>query len=138
MIATTGRTDGTAAAVGGVPAGIFGSVRRVLDTVLAILQNRLELMMIELNEEKSRLISVVIWAAALLFLAFMGIVALMLTVVMLLWDHALIVLGSFTGVFLLGALVSFLMIKKKIKGSIPFSETIAQLKKDRAWLQSQR
>ena len=116
--------------------GIFGSVRRVIDTTLAILQNRLELIAVELGEEKSRAISVLVWGALLIFFAFMTVIALTATIVFLLWEHALYALAGFTALYLIGAIASMLIVKGKIKNPPPFAETIAQLKKDREWLKS--
>jgi len=114
--------------------GIFGTLRRLGGTTVAILQNRLELMAIELKEEKSRAISMAIWGAVLIFLAFMTIIAAMITVTFLFWEQRVAVMGGFAGFFLVGALVAFFVLKGKAK-TPPFAETIAQLKKDREWIQ---
>jgi uncharacterized membrane protein YqjE len=118
--------------------GIFGSVRRLADTSLAVVQNRLELIAVELGEEKTRLISVLVWGALLIFFAFMTIIALTATVVFLLWEHAIYALAGFTALYLIGAVASMLIVKGKIKNPPPFGETIAQLKKDREWLKSRK
>lgn len=114
--------------------GLFGSVRRLGATAAGILQNRLELITLELKEEKARAISLGISAAAAIFMGFMTIVALMFTLTFLFWDQRVAVMGGFCGFFLVGALVSFFMLKSKLK-TPPFAETVAQLKKDREWLQ---
>ena len=44
--------------------GLFGSLRRLLDTSLSAVQNRVELFALELREEKCRLIEILIWASA--------------------------------------------------------------------------
>jgi uncharacterized membrane protein YqjE len=114
--------------------GIFGSIRRLGGTAVAVLQNRLELMAIELKEEKGRAMSMAIWGASLIFLGFMTIVALMFTLTFLFWEQRIAVMGGFCGLFLVGALTAFFMLKSKLK-TPPFAETIAQLRKDRDWLQ---
>jgi uncharacterized membrane protein YqjE len=124
------------ASIGTATSGMFGSLRRLLDTGIAILQNRIELAALELNEEKARLVSILVWAAAAIFLGIMTTIAIMFTVVMALWEHALWVLAGFSGLFLIGALVSVLALKSKFKGPAPFAETVEQLKKDRQWLQT--
>ncbi|MBA4150227.1 MAG: phage holin family protein [Verrucomicrobia bacterium] len=113
--------------------GLFGSVRRLGENALAILQNRLELMAIEFKEEKSRVASLGIWAAALMFLGFMAVVALMLTLTFIFWEQRVAVMGGFCAFFFVGAIGSFFILRTKIKAP-PFSETMAQLKKDREWL----
>ena len=113
--------------------GLFGSVKRLSENALAILQNRLELLIIEFKEEKSRVISLGVWAAALIFLAFLGIVALMLTLTFVFWEQRVAVMAGFCAFFFVGAVGSLIALKSKIK-TPPFSETVSQLKKDREWL----
>jgi len=120
------------------PGGIISSVRNLMETGIALIQNRLELAGLELQEEKSRAISILVFAAATVFLTFMSVIALMFTLVFVFWEHALLVMGGFTGFFIVGAVTTFFLLKGKLKGPIPFSETITQLKKDRTWLQSQQ
>ena len=113
--------------------GLFGSVKRLGENALAILQNRLELIAIEFKEEKGRVVSLGIWAAALIFLGFMAIVALMLTLTFIFWEQRVAVMAGFCAFFFVGAIGSLFILKSKIK-TPPFSETMAQLKKDREWL----
>jgi uncharacterized membrane protein YqjE len=110
--------------------GLFGSIRRALGTVLALVQSRVELIAVELREEKKRALSVVIWGVTLAFLGFMSVVALMGLVVFLLWENALAVLIGFSAFFLVLALGSLFAMRSKL-GKIPFEETVAQLRKDR-------
>jgi uncharacterized membrane protein YqjE len=114
--------------------GIFGTVRRLGSTAVAILQNRLELLALELKEEKGRVTSLIAWGAALVFLVFLGFVALMFTLSFIFWEQRVAVMGGFCGFFFVGAIGTFLILKGKLK-TPPFAETITQLKKDREWLQ---
>ncbi len=119
--------------------GILGSLRRFGETVVAIVHNRLELAALELQEEKSRAISMLIWAAVLIFFGFMMMVALTLTVIFVFWEHRTLVAGVFAGFYLLAALVAFLAMRKNLKNPpIPFAETISQFKKDREWFETLR
>jgi uncharacterized membrane protein YqjE len=110
--------------------GLFGSIRRVLVTTLALCQSRIELIALELREEKQRALALIIWGIALAFLGLMTIVAIVATVVFLLWDNALAVLVGFSAFFLILAVGSFIAARNKLE-KIPFGETIAQLRKDR-------
>lgn len=114
--------------------GILPALRRFGSTAVAILQNRLELITIELKEEKTRAVSLVIWGASLAFLGFLGLVALMFTLAFIFWEQRVAVMGGFCAFFFVAAMGSFFMLKKNLK-TPPFAETIAQLKKDREWLQ---
>ncbi len=113
--------------------GIFGSFRRLGETALAIVQNRLELIAVEFREEKSRVIGLFVWGAALVFMGFQALTAIMLTLAVLYRDQALYVFGGFAAFYLLGGITAFFLVRSKLK-SPPFGETIAQLKKDRVWL----
>jgi len=117
--------------------GIFGSVQRLIETLLAIAQNRLELASVELREEKTRAVSILIWAGLLIFLSFMAMIALTFLAVVAFWDQAVWVLAGFSAFYLIGGLVAWLSIKAKLK-TPPFPETINQLKKDREWLLSRK
>src|SRR3954468_7569243 len=68
--------------------GLLGSVTRVLGTVLALAQSRIELIAVELREEKRRALALVVLGAMLAFMGFMSMVAIMALVVFLLWDNA--------------------------------------------------
>lgn len=110
--------------------GLFGSIRHVLGTTLAVFESRVELLMVELKEFKGRVVSLIFWGAALVFLGFLAVVAIMATVVFALWDQALAVLIGFSAFFLALAIGSFVAAKSKLS-KIPFEETVDQLKKDR-------
>ena len=110
--------------------------RRFLDTLLGILQNRIELIGIELKEEKSRLITVLVWGIAGVFMAVVTVIMLTLTIVSLFPDNLPMALGCCTAFYLIATLAAFMIAKKRITNPTPFSETVTQLKKDRAWLKT--
>jgi uncharacterized membrane protein YqjE len=114
--------------------GIFGAVRRFAESGLGILQNRLELLAVEFKEEKSRLIAVAAWAGAMVLLGFLSLVAIMFTLTLIFWEQRIAVMGGFCGLFVIGTLVAFFLMRSKLK-TPPFAESITQLKKDREWLQ---
>ncbi|MEO5803092.1 MAG: phage holin family protein [Verrucomicrobiota bacterium] len=115
--------------------GLFGSLRRVFDTGKAILKNRVELAGLELKEEKSRLVSAAIWAGAFLFSTIMAVIAIALTLLFFFWEQKLYVAIGLLAFCLIGAITTFLLVRHRCKTPLPFAETIAQFKKDRAWLQ---
>jgi uncharacterized membrane protein YqjE len=110
--------------------GLFGSIRRMLATMLALVQSRIELIAVELREEKKRALSLMIWGVMLAFLGFMSVIAIMALVVFLFWENAFAVLLGFSAFFLVLALGSFFAARGKL-GKIPFEETVAQFRKDR-------
>lgn len=121
--------------------GLFASIRRVIDTGIDILQNRLELLAVELQQEKSRVVQLLILAAAIIFCGFMGVAMLTLTIVMMFppGPARVYALGGFTLIYLGAAVAAVVVLKGRLKNPpYPFSGTISELKKDRAWLQSKK
>lgn len=53
--------------------GLFGSLRSLIDRVLAVLQTRGELLSTELEEEVTRLVGVLVWSFAGVFAAIVGL-----------------------------------------------------------------
>ena len=117
------------------PVGVLASLRRLMETSLAILHNRLELAAVEFQEEKSRLAAIFLWAAILVFFGIMSVVALMVMTIFLFWENRLAVAIGFSILFVVGAVAAYLALHGKLKKPpIPFAETIDQLRKDRQWL----
>jgi len=119
--------------------GLAHSMRRLAGTVVAILQTRLELLGTELEEEKLRLGSVLVYAGAAFFLLGFGIVLLALFLTVLLWDsNRLLALGAFTAVFLVGgAAAAALAARRARAGSKLFAASLAELARDRESLRDE-
>ncbi len=117
--------------------GLASSLRSLLRNSLALLQTRLELLSIEAQEERVRLLTLVGYgAAAFVFLSF-GLMFLAALVTVLLWEsHRLLALGVFTAVFLTGGLIALMaMLRQARTPSKLFAASIAELAQDRAALQ---
>src|SRR2546423_107651 len=111
-------------------------VQKLSSTTIGALQNRVELLAVELGEEKGRLLEMVLVGVGLLFLVMMGLVALTATIVFLFpEEYRIYALGAFALLYLAGAVVAFFMLKGVLKQP-PFAETIRQVKKDAEWIES--
>ena len=117
----------------GSPRGFLASFRVLGESLLAGVQDRVELVSVELQEEKIRLIQSFCWISAALFASAMALTFASLTLVYLFWDTArLAVLGGLTlvyasaGVAIVGAFRRFLARQPR-----PFAATIEELKEDR-------
>jgi len=119
------------------PAGLFASLRRLLDNTLALVQNRLELFALELKEEKCRFIEILVWASAVILLGVMAVMMVTLTVVFLFWESARVfVLAGFCLLYVLGAIAAFVGLRRRLKNQpLPFAESLNEIKKDRECLQ---
>ncbi len=115
--------------------GLYQSLRRLGDTVLAILQNRLELVGVELREEQYRVIEALVLAGMLVFLSVLTVVFLTLTVVALFWEYRVYILAGFGLLYASGTILMLLALKKRLHTwPIPFGATIEEIKKDRECL----
>ena len=113
-------------------------MRTLAGTVLAIGRTRLELLSTELEEERLRLGSMLLWALAALLCAGVGVVLVTLLFVVVLWDsHRLLALGIPAFLFLLGAAWSWRVVLAKARSKPRlFSSSLAELSKDREQLAS--
>jgi len=107
-------------------------------TLLAIAHTRLELLSTELEEERVRLSSMLVWTLVALFCAGLGVVLATLFVVLALWDtHRLLALGIPAILFLLGAALAWLVVRGKARAKPRlFAASLTELSRDRKELTS--
>ncbi|MFY9327839.1 MAG: phage holin family protein [Georgfuchsia sp.] len=115
---------------------LLDSTQTLLDTGLGLLQTRIELLATEFEEEKTRLLSNVVYGAIAFVLLSLGLVFVSITITVLLWDdHRLLVLALMSAVFLIsGSIALFLTFRNARLREHFFGATIAELKNDRAAL----
>jgi uncharacterized membrane protein YqjE len=118
------------------PGGLYASLKGLLGSSLGLLQNRLELLGVELAEERQHLLVLLgLCITGVVFLS-TGLVLFATLITLVFWEtHRLLVLGLFSGSFLLlGSLVIFQAIRRPRLGSSIFSSSLAELHKDQAAL----
>ena len=122
-----------------VSSGFLGSVRALADSLLATVQDRLDLIAVELQEEKHRLIQVFVWINAAIFTGMMAITFASLTVVYLFWASAR--LAVFCGLTLLytGALAAIIIAFRRFlsRQPRPFEAALQEVKLDRTCIRAQ-
>jgi len=119
--------------------GFFKNLSGLGDSLLGALQERIELVSVELQEEKYRLVRLIIWGGAAVFAGVMTLSFATLTIVYLLWDTArLAALGGFTLLYG-GVLVWVIMMLRRqfTHQPKPFEATIDSLTEDRACIRRQ-
>ncbi|WP_420226858.1 phage holin family protein [Pigmentiphaga litoralis] len=119
------------------PLPLVGSLRSLAATSVGILKTRLELVAIELAEEKTRLMGLLILALAGLLCLAIGLLMFSFLVVVAFWDtdHRLLSIVLVGLVYLLlGIGMLFAVRKKAIDAPIAFEETLAELERDRELL----
>lgn len=111
-------------------------MRRAADSLLRLAQSRLDLFAVELQEEKWRLIQVLLWVGVALVLTAAGVTLILGALALWLWKTAgylglvivaLLALGSAAGILI------WLRRRLRAEGP-PFRATVAEFQKDRAWL----
>jgi uncharacterized membrane protein YqjE len=122
------------AADGDIPSSAGGATaRRLGAAVLGLLHSHIELFGIELQEQKSRTVSLLLFAGLALVFALLALVALSGLILILLWDNyripGMIGLCVF---YLLAGLFCGLRLKAAVfDESSPFSGTLEELANDR-------
>jgi uncharacterized membrane protein YqjE len=115
--------------------GLVADVRGVASDAVRIVRTRLELLAIEFQEEKARIVRQVLVASATLFFAFFGmLLALLWLVLALPEDYRHRVLGLLGLAFLAGAGGCAWWLTRKRNGPAPFASTIKTLTRDEAAL----
>ena len=118
--------------------GLFSSVRRVADTCVSSVHNRVELLAVELQEEKIRLVRLLLWTGAALFAAFLAITVITIAVVMVVPDDKRnIAVMGFGAVYALVAVVIAVKLRGEVRNAPPpLADTLSELKKDLQSLRS--
>ncbi|MGO8754041.1 MAG: phage holin family protein [Gallionellaceae bacterium] len=117
----------------GTNGGLFNSMRTMASTLLAIVQTRVELLSTELEEERIRLTSMLMWMLLMLFCTGMGVIFFTLLLVLALWDdHRLLAVGIPAVLFSLGAVLAWQVVAGKARSKPRlFAASLTELSRDR-------
>lgn len=113
-----------------------GSLRRFGDSLLGLLQTRVEILALEWAEERGRLTRLLLALSAILVCLHLAIVlGLVFALLAVGEEHRVAVIGIAALVLLLGAVGGALGLRAWLKRRRPvFGTTIAELRKDREWI----
>jgi uncharacterized membrane protein YqjE len=115
--------------------GIVASLGRLLKTVLAIAHNRLELFLVECQEERWRFFDALLMAGVALVLALMTLMAATFTIVVIcIRADRLDLVVALVLVYLAATILAIWRLRSRLMNWVPFSATLAELKKDKACL----
>ena len=119
-------------------AGLFESLRQLLNTALELAQVRLELLVADLQLEKLRLVDVALRALLGALLIALGVVLLVGFVLLLLWDsYRLPALAVLTLLCLIGGWMMLQAARRRLlQGEEMFAATRAELERDQAALRA--
>jgi uncharacterized membrane protein YqjE len=114
------------------PTGVINSLRVLGESLIAGLRDRIELLSVELQEEKFRLIQLTLWFIAAVFTGMLAITFASITLVYFFWESSrLAVLGGLT-VFYTAALIAVIIRLRRFIASqpAPFEATRRELEED--------
>lgn len=116
--------------------GIFSSVARLLQTLRDVVENRFELFLVEMKEERIRLFDAIFLLAIGIVCAVMTLVMITLVVIVIFWDtHRILVMTLVTLAYGISAALAIVKLRNRLLGWQAFSATIEQIKKDRSCLE---
>jgi uncharacterized membrane protein YqjE len=120
--------------------GWIESLRRAGDALLGLAQSRCELFAVELQEEKLRAVNAVVWLVEALTLGAAGLLVALGALAIYLWAVAGYLGLAGLSIGLLGAAGGvFVAVRHRLRsGPPPFAETIAEFRKDRECLRSEK
>ncbi|MEO6279909.1 phage holin family protein [Roseateles sp.] len=111
---------------------VSGPLRRLGTSLLTLGRIRLELLAIEVQEEKDRIAGLLLWAVLAALLAGFGLLMLVVLVTVALWDsYRLLALGGGTVVLIAAAVFAVLKVKGLVaQPSTLFQSSITELRED--------
>jgi uncharacterized membrane protein YqjE len=115
---------------------VSGPVRRLGASLIALGRIRLELLAIELHEEKARVSELLLWSVLTALMVGFGAVFVAVLVTVALWEtHRLAALGASALLFIALAAVGAMRLRRLVSGgSTLFQSSIAELREDSAAL----
>lgn len=113
--------------------GLLDGLRSAADSGLALVSNRLELLGVELAEERVRVLALLGFGAVAFIALGAGLVFFAMFVTVLLWDHnRLLALGAFSAIFIGAGLIALRSALGYARMKSPlFAASLAELRKDR-------
>ena len=119
--------------------GIVHSARRMLAILVNMARTRLNLLAVELMEEKSRIWLMLVLTGLALIFASMALLMLSLLVIVAFWDeNRLLAIGGLLAFHILAAIAALLVLRYKAQvGSKLFAHTLRELQKDEAELEGE-
>jgi uncharacterized membrane protein YqjE len=120
------------------PAGVVDTIRSFLASWVAVVKTRVEILSVELEEQREWLEHLMLMAVAAGFLISLGLVMLTIFIVVLFWetDARLWVLGGFVLIYLGSGIGLWFALRSKIKNRPKlFAATATELGKDYSALQ---
>jgi len=121
------------------PSGLLGSLRDFADGLLGSVHDRVELLSVELHEEKHRLVQTLLWIGAIVVAGVLAIIFASLTLVFLFWETARVaVVSGLAGAYIIALIVVVISFRRFLaRQPRPFSATLEELQSDRTCIRTE-
>jgi|HubBroStandDraft_5_1064220.scaffolds.fasta_scaffold98765_3 uncharacterized membrane protein YqjE len=119
------------------PPNFMETLRRLGSAILAVLQNRLELLVVELHQDRIRLVETLLLVVAVVVLGLFTVALAAAAVIVLLWSR-FNVMGLFilSAIGLVATLLVYWRLYLRLKNWPLLPGTLGQLRKDRECLEN--
>jgi uncharacterized membrane protein YqjE len=117
--------------------GMTGLMRNLLDHLVGGMQSRVELISIELQEEKYKLIQTFVWISAIVFTGLMAVAFGSITIIYYFWEtERLLALGGLTALYAISFTAIVIAFRAYlVRQPLPFASTLEAFEKDRECIQ---
>ena len=113
--------------------GLLSTLRRMLQTLRDMAENRVELFLIEWREERLHLLEALLLLMIGTVCALMALFVVTFAIVVIFWDtHRVLVLTLIILAYASGAVTGFTLLRSRMRRWQAFSATLEQIKKDQA------
>lgn len=114
--------------------GLIGAVRALTDGLLGSLEKRLQLIALELHEEKLNLVRLLLWPGAIFVVGLLALAFASLAIVYVCGEQSRFAALAGVAVFHAGALLVLIVAFRCYlqRQTVPFSATLEEVGKDRA------
>jgi uncharacterized membrane protein YqjE len=119
--------------------GLLGNLRGLADGLLESAHDRLELLTVELHEEKYRLIQIFIWISAIVFFAMLATVFASMVLVVVFWETSRVaVVCSLAGAYVIATVAAVIGFRRTLKRQPrPFEGSLRELREDRECIRTE-
>jgi uncharacterized membrane protein YqjE len=118
------------------PPDLGAAATRISQRLFVIAENRLQLLMVEIQEERERIVKAIWLAVAVAAFGLMAGVTLTLAVAVALWNRSpLLAVLVMAAIYLIAALICYARLAQMQKNWETLPATMEQLKKDRECLE---
>jgi uncharacterized membrane protein YqjE len=115
------------------PSGLLGSLRGFADGLIGSVHDRVELLSIEVHEEKHRLIQIILWIAGVILSGMLAIIFAGLALIFLFWDtHRVEAACGLAALYAIAFGVVVVAFRRHLERQPrPFAGTLNELQRDR-------